>query len=173
MKFEHLIEINDPRTPLLKTLSRRQLWEGMSRRAQEPTEFIEGLESFTILHIEHSNEATTLHRSLNFGTFKVIDRIALSEMRYTSTYVEKTDQYPASHMTISIEESDEGRLFLRFIYEVQEDEIPASKQLPEEGVIQELRKQAYLQSDIDTVKKIRAFATQINPWMTAVQGQVH
>jgi hypothetical protein len=173
MKFEHLIEINDVRIPLLKELNRRQLWEGLSKRAQEPTEFIEGLESYTVLHIEHSEEGTTLHRSLNFGTFKVIDRIELSEMRYTSTYVEKTDQYPASRMTIRIEENDQGQLYLRFIYESEESDSPHAAPMPEDGVIQELRKQAYIQSDIDTVKKIRELAEQTNPWAQAKQGQLH
>ena len=32
MRFEHLIQINDPLMPLLDTLSREQLWRGLVLR---------------------------------------------------------------------------------------------------------------------------------------------
>ena len=40
MKFEHLVEINDPMNPLLDTLTREQLWHGLVLRAEQPKLFI-------------------------------------------------------------------------------------------------------------------------------------
>ena len=34
MKFEHLIEINDPLNPLIDTLSLEQVWRGLVLRAE-------------------------------------------------------------------------------------------------------------------------------------------
>jgi len=33
MRFEHLVQINDPLQPLLTEVSRAQLWHGLARRA--------------------------------------------------------------------------------------------------------------------------------------------
>ncbi|MBK9243241.1 MAG: DUF1857 family protein [Burkholderiales bacterium] len=43
MRFEHLVQINDPLQPLLTEVSREQLWRGLLRRAEQPTEFVLGL----------------------------------------------------------------------------------------------------------------------------------
>jgi hypothetical protein len=42
MRFEHLVEINDPLMPLLTELTREQLWRGLVLRAEDPTQFIGG-----------------------------------------------------------------------------------------------------------------------------------
>ena len=43
MRFEHLIEINDPLNPLAEILSREQVWSGLMHRVDEPTLFLPGL----------------------------------------------------------------------------------------------------------------------------------
>ena len=35
MRYEHLVQINDPLMPLLDTLTRNQLWQGLVLRAEE------------------------------------------------------------------------------------------------------------------------------------------
>ena len=40
MKFEHLIEINDPLNPLIDPLSVDQLWRGLVLRAESPKLFV-------------------------------------------------------------------------------------------------------------------------------------
>ena len=45
MNFEHLIQINDPENPLVDTLSREQLWQGLLHRVENPIPFLPGLES--------------------------------------------------------------------------------------------------------------------------------
>ena len=40
MRFEHLVEINDPLMPLLTELTREQLWRGLVLRADDPTRFM-------------------------------------------------------------------------------------------------------------------------------------
>ena len=49
MKFEHLIEINDPRNPMIPLLTRDQLWQGLMFRAEDAVPFLPGLEDCIIL----------------------------------------------------------------------------------------------------------------------------
>ena len=49
MKFEHLVQINDPLMPLLDPLTRSQVWRGLVRRAEDPVPFILGLDDCRIL----------------------------------------------------------------------------------------------------------------------------
>ena len=48
MKFEHLIEINDPLNPLMDTLTREQLWRGLVLHAESPKLFVPHLDECTI-----------------------------------------------------------------------------------------------------------------------------
>ncbi|MHA0111691.1 AtaL-like protein, partial [Klebsiella pneumoniae] len=40
MKFNHLIQINDPLNPLIDSLTREQLWRGLVLRAESPRLFM-------------------------------------------------------------------------------------------------------------------------------------
>jgi len=55
MNFEHLIQINDLQNPLVETLSRDQVWQGLVHRVEDATPFLPGLESCTIVerHADH------------------------------------------------------------------------------------------------------------------------
>ena len=48
MKFEHLIEINDPLNPLIDTLSLEQVWRGLVLRAESPRLFVPHLDECQI-----------------------------------------------------------------------------------------------------------------------------
>ena len=58
MNFEHLLQINDPENPLVDTLSRDQLWQGLLHRVENPSPFLPGLESSTILERLRNNRGS-------------------------------------------------------------------------------------------------------------------
>lgn len=154
MRFEHLVEVNDPLNPLLDPLTRGELWQGLVRRAEEPTQFVLGLAGFSIQARAETPPRTTLTRTLDFGSFRVHDRVELTPQRQSLTLTEAGPTWPASRLTITIEEPQPQRLFLRFVYEFEG---------PDEGgefasEIENLRRQAYRSADLDTVARIRTLA---------------
>jgi hypothetical protein len=150
MRFEHLVQINDPLQPLLTEVSRSQLWRGLLRRAESPAEFILGLQGAQIDERHEAGGELQLARTLDFGSFKVRDRVRLAEGR-SVTDIEAGAGYPAGRLTIRIEEHTSGGLFLRFTYESFE---PAGSG-EVDAIAQQLREQAYRSADIDTVWRIR------------------
>jgi hypothetical protein len=44
LRFEHLVEINDPANPTLEPLTADQLWQGLVLRAESPELFMLGLD---------------------------------------------------------------------------------------------------------------------------------
>ena len=156
MRFEHLVQINDPLMPLLETLTREQLWRGLVLRAEDPTQFILGLDAAHIRSRHESAGVTELERTLDFGSFRVDDRVRLVPGKRTEIHTAPGPTWPASRMTISIEEPQPELLFLRFIYE--SDEVVGQDEL--DRVTLALREQAYESSDLDTVVRIRALAEQ-------------
>lgn len=154
MHFEHLIQINDPRLALVDFLSRQQLWLGLVHRGRRPAGFARGLESSTVDSESREAEVTTLNRTLDFGSFCVRDRVQLVEGSHIVITAVATEQWPESTLSIAIEEPAPELLFLRFIYESPD----ADFDQPEDRLVAELRRQAYEQSDIDTVIRIRELA---------------
>lgn len=154
MRFEHLVQINDPLQPLPAEVSRAQLWRGLVRRAEHPTEFVLGLAGATIDERTDQAGLVQFARTLDFGSFTVRDRVRLTADSLSVTDVEPSANYPASRLTIHIEEPVPGSLFLRFTYE--------SEERPQENGLdtlsRQLREQAYRSADIDTVRRIRELA---------------
>ena len=153
MRYEHLIQINDPLMPLLDTLTREQLWRGLAMRAEQPTQFIVGLEVATIHSRREIGAEIELIRTLDFGSFKVNDRVLLLPQQRTQIQTEAGPTWPASRMTIEIEEPQPELLFLRFIYEADAADVEAL-----DDITIALRNQAYEHADLDTVTRIRALA---------------
>jgi hypothetical protein len=156
LKFEHLIQINDPLVPLLTPLSRQQLWQGLVLRAHHPTEFVLGLESCVIESQETQGIRTILNRVLDFGPFQVHDTVTLLPMEEVAVLAHASDLWPRCVAIVRIEEPEAGNLFLRFIYELDLQE--GSEDLQEPAL--ELRKQAYIAADMDTVQLIRELSAQ-------------
>ena len=155
MRFEHLVQINDPLMPLLTEVSRAQLWRGLVLRAEDPAQFIVGLEGATIDARRELSGVTELERTLDYGSFKVRDRVRLMPEHRTEIRTAAGASWPASRMTITIEEPSPDALFLRFVYEA-ESEVLGEGGLDEMTVA--LRQQAYEGTDFDTVVRIRALA---------------
>lgn len=150
MKFEHLVEINDPLDPRLPVLSRLQLWRGLVLRAESPQQFIYGLDEYAL----GERGEDFVDRTLHFGHRRIRDRVRFLPQEATDYEVPAGPDYPASRLRIAIEEPAPGRLYLRFLYEVADDAVP-----PDE-ITAELRKQAYFAADLDTVSRIRQLAEQ-------------
>jgi hypothetical protein len=156
MRYEHLVQINDPLMPLLDTLTRNQLWQGLVLRAEDPTQFVLGLEGATIHSHDVHDGVHELTHTLDFGSFRVDDSVRLVRDHGSEIHTRAGPTWPASRLVITIEEPEPDLLFLRFVYESEE---PAGN-AELDPVIAELREQAYERADLDTVVRIRALAAQ-------------
>jgi hypothetical protein len=142
MRYEHLVQINDPLMPLLDTLTRNQLWQGLEKATIHTHEVRDGIHELT--------------RTLDFGSFQVEDRVRLVRDWRSEIHTKAGPTWPASRLTITIEEPEPELLFLRFLYESEESASEAQL----DPVIAALREQAYESADLDTVVRIRALAEQ-------------
>lgn len=155
MHFEHLLQINDPLNPLVTDLTREQLWRGLVARAEDPVSFVYGLQGAEVLMREELDLLTVLTRSLDFGSFTVVDRVRLYAMDRSETHAAPSPDWPPGRLVIRIEEPAPEQFFLRFTYELEgEDEGGRELDL----ATGELRRQAYARADIDTVGRIRQLA---------------
>ena len=163
MKFEHLVQINDPSLPGVDWLTRQQLWLGLVARAWKPTRFVLGLEDAQITESRQQGNVTTLYRVLDYGPFKIEDSIELHEEDRTETRIVANQFCGDSTLTISIEEPNQGELWLRFYYQVSDapntGDVPGASSTD----VEEVRKQAYRAADIDTVRMIRELAMAMPP----------
>ena len=153
MKFEHLIQINDPANPLLPTLTRQQLWQGLLHRVHDPVPFLPGLESCDILE----NQGETLRRALNFGAAIIEDRVTLEIEQSVRFDILPSEQHAGGSLSIRIEEPESRHLFLRFAYETT----LGHGNNEEDKAYIEYVKSAYQQSDLDCVRLIREITARL------------
>ncbi len=147
-RFSHLVEINDLINPLGYVLTREQLWSGLVRRAEEPTQFVLGLDSCRII----SRAGRSLRRELRFGTLLVRDRVSFAPLDSVRYSVEASTHFPASTLVMRIEEPQPEHLFVRFEYADQRPE-PQGEDVEALQVLHS----AYRAADIDTIRGIRRF----------------
>lgn len=150
MKFEHLIQVNDPGNPLIESLSRDQIWRGLMHRVEDPVPFLPGLESCTILE----RQPATVSRELNFGAALIHDKVTYEEKQWVRFDILASASHAGGSLVITIEEPAEGHLFLRFAYQTTLAEAAFSE---DKGYV-EYVKSAYHESDLETVRVIRALA---------------
>ena len=152
MKFEHLIEINDPLNPLMDTITREQLWRGLVLRAEDPKRFMPHLDECTI----SDRDAGSFARRLRYGELVIADRVVLSPLREVRYEVPAQGDIAESNMTMTIEAPTEGVLWVRFLYD---DGNPSADD--EMGrMYEDFKKSAYQEADIDTVKILRQLASE-------------
>lgn len=154
MNFEHIIQINDPLNPLVESMTREQLWEGLVLRAEQPQLFVLGLDSCTILERTDS----TLERELHYGNATVRDRVTLTPTQSVRYDILATESYVGGSLTMTIEQPDALQLFLRFEYRTT---LPTADS-EDARRTSEIVKSAYRESDIDTVRLIRQFVLAPN-----------
>jgi hypothetical protein len=152
MKFQHLIEINDPLNPLMDTITREQLWRGLVMRAEAPTLFVPHLDECTI----GERESGSFTRQLRYGDLVVQDKVVLTPLREVRFEVPAQGEIAASRLTMTIEAPSEGVMWLRFLYD---DGNPGATD--EMGkMYEDFKKSAYQEADIDTVKIVRQMASE-------------
>ncbi len=147
MKFEHLIEINDLKNPLVTQMTREQLWNGLVLRAEFPKTFISYLDSCTIT----ARDLDSLKRTLQFGELKINDRVQFDFLNHVHYQVYRQGEIPESSMRMTIEEPAPGALFIRFTYDTGNTE---AEDL-ENAEYNDYRRSAYVAADIDMVKTLR------------------
>ena len=152
MKFEHLIEVNDPLNPLMDTLTREQVWRGLVIRAESPKLFIPHLDECDI----SAREAGSFKRRLRYGDLVVEDTVVLTPLQEVRFDVPAQGDISASSLTMKIEAPDEFQLFVRFCYDDGMGE--ALDQATQ--MYAEFKKSAYQEADIDTVRIVRQMAEQ-------------
>ena len=152
MKFDHLIEINDPLNPLIEPLTRTQLWRGLVLRAESPALFVPHLDSCDIL----GRSAEGLQRSLRYGEVVIRDNVSFTPQERIQYDVPAQTDIPASRLLVTIEEPGDGRMFVRFSYDDGLIETPGSM----DAFYNEFRRSAYHEADIDTVRLIRQLAAE-------------
>lgn len=155
MRFEHLIEINDPHNPLIPPLTRAELWRGLMYRVENPIPFLPGLDRCVILE----RQAAELRRELHFGATTIQDEVSFEEGQRVHFAIAPSDNHAGGELTITIEEPAPGHLFLRFAYRTT---LAEGAQLEDRGYT-EYVKSAYHASDVDCVRIIRVLAAGGTP----------
>ncbi|MES2127813.1 MAG: SRPBCC family protein [Pseudomonadota bacterium] len=150
MKFEHLIEINDPLNPLIDTLTREQLWRGLVLRADSPKLFVPHLDECTV----DQREAGSFRRRLRYGELEIEDIVTLTPLQQVRYDVRAQKDISASSLTMTIEAPSEQRLFVRFQYDDGHDaETDAAN-----AMYDDFKRSAYVEADIDTIRIVRELA---------------
>ncbi|CAN7164924.1 MULTISPECIES: SRPBCC family protein [Duganella] len=152
MKFEHLIEINDPLNPLIDALSIKQLWSGLVLRAESPKLFVPHLDECMI--DERSDNG--FRRRLRYGDLVIEDRVLLEPMRKVRYQVAAQQDISESSLTMTIETPTDDTLYVRFQYEDGHDAATDAAN----AMYDEFRRSAYQESDIDTIRVLRDLAAQ-------------
>jgi Domain of unknown function (DUF1857) len=152
MKFEHLIEINDPLNPLIDTITREQLWRGLVLRAEDPKLFVPHLDECTI----GDRESGSFARRLRYGELVIDDVVHLTPLQEVRYEVPAQGDIAASRLTMTIEAPTEGVLWVRFLYD---DGNPwASDEMGK--MYEDFKKSAYQEADLDTIKLVRQLAAE-------------
>lgn len=150
MKFEHLIEINDPLNPLIDTITRDQLWRGLVLRADSPKLFVPHLDECTI----DERVSGSFRRCLRYGELRIVDRVILTALEQVRYEIEAQGEISASSLTMTIESPGEHTLYVRFKYDDGHDAATDAAN----AMYDEFRKSAYQEADIDTIRVLRELA---------------
>ena len=150
MKFEHLIEINDPLNPLIDTITRDQLWRGLVLRADSPKLFVPHLDECTI----DARASRSFRRKLRYGELVIEDRVILTPLQEVRYDVAAQGEISASSLVMTIEAPSQLTLYVRFKYDDGHDAATDAAN----AMYDEFRKSAYQEADIDTIRVLRELA---------------
>jgi hypothetical protein len=152
MKFEHLIEINDPLNPLIDPLTREQLWRGLVLHADSPKLFVPHLDECTI----SDRSEAGFRRSRRFGELRIDDRVTLTPQTQIRYDVHAQGDISASSLTVTIEAPEQHILFVRFRYDDGHDAATDAAN----AMYDEFKKSAYQEADIDVIRMLRDLAAE-------------
>jgi hypothetical protein len=150
MKFEHLIQINDPLNPLIDTISIEQLWRGLVLRAESPTMFVPHLDECTI----GERSSGTFTRRLRYGDLVIDDVVHMTPLKEVRYEVPAQGEIAASSLKMIIEAPGDAVLLLRFCY----DDGQGEHTDPANAMYDDFKRSAYQEADIDTVRILRQLA---------------
>ena len=154
MKFEHLIQINDPLNPLIDTISVEQLWRGLVLRAESPTMFVPHLDECTIGERSSGSGTGSFTRRLRYGDLVIDDVVHLTPLKEVRYEVPAQGEIAASSLVMKIEAPGEAVLLLRFCY----DDGQGEHTDPANEMYDDFKRSAYQEADIDTVRILRQLA---------------
>ena len=137
LEFEHIVQVNEPANPTSADISRAHLWEGLVLRARSPQRFIEGIDCFS--HPQN-------------GDAHFYEDVTLEHESRVLTKTQRDKPQIHAESEASIEEPEEGYLFVRFRYR---RELPDEHRAVDVG---EHLKAAYVRLDTDAIKLIRVMA---------------
>ena len=152
MKFEHLIEINDPLNPLIDALTVKQLWSGLVLRAESPKLFVPQLDEAII----DERSDNSFRRRLRYGQLVIEDRVRLEPLQRVVYDVPPQNEITASTLTMTIEQPTPDTLWVRFQYDDGHDAATDAAN----ALYDDFRRSAYKESDIDTVRIMRELALE-------------
>ena len=150
MKFEHLIEINDPMNPLIDSLTHEQVWRGLVLRAESPKLFVPHLDDCIISERSENGFA----RSLRYGELVINDTVVLVPQIQVRYEVAAQKDISASSLVMTIETPDANSLWVRFQYDDGNDAATDAAN----AMYDDFRRSAYQESDIDTIRIVRELA---------------
>ena len=150
MKFEHLIQINDPMNPLIDTISIEQLWRGLVLRAESPTLFVPHLDECTI----SERSSGSFARRLRYGDLLIDDVVHLTPLKEVRYEVPAQGEIAASSLVMKIEAPTSAVLLVRFCY----DDGQGEHTDPANEMYDDFKRSAYQEADIDTVRILRQLA---------------
>jgi len=154
MKFEHLIQINDPLNPLIDTISIEQLWRGLVLRAESPTLFVPHLDECTIGERSSDSGSGTFKRRLRYGDLVIDDVVHLTPLKEVRYEVPAQGDIAASSLVMTIEAPTSAVLLVRFSY----DDGQGEHTDPANEMYDDFKRSAYQEADIDTVRILRQLA---------------
>ena len=145
MRYEHLVQINEPARPDIRPLSRTELWRGLVLRAARPELFDSSVDGTSTLEESETSQLREVRRSGR----SVTERVELTPESLVAITAVSGSDLDGSRLEIRIEEPAPGALFVRFTYALSGAAVPT-----DEGERQALR-QAYYFADLDTIRHIR------------------
>lgn len=145
LRFAHLVQINDPRNPMVAPMSRRQLWQALVLRAEAPQLFLPWVDEIAV----RQRPDGSLERQLRFGDYQVRDQVRFDEEESVEYTVLEEERPSSFSLTMRIEEPAPGELFVRFLYAAHSAEHHAASPLGD------LIKAAYKQADEETIVRVR------------------
>ncbi|MDO8298586.1 SRPBCC family protein [Lacisediminimonas sp.] len=154
MRFSHLVEINDPQNPLITPLTRDQLWRGLVLRAEMPKRFVPWLDQCIIT----ARTQTSIERALHYGETVIRDSVTFEAPDRIGFHVPRQGDIPDARLTMTIEQPFEGGLFVRFEYADGGDDAVDTAESTDQQMVNDFRRSAYQESDIDTIRTIREMA---------------
>ena len=150
MKFEHLIEINDPMNPLMDTLSIEQVWRGLVLRAESPSLFVPHLDECII----GERSSGSFARRLRYGDLVIDDVVYMTPLKEVRFEVPAQGEIAASNLRMIIETPTSAMLMVRFCY----DDGQGEHTDPANAMYDDFKRSAYQEADIDTVRILRQLA---------------